>query len=87
MNVFESNSVTVNISRKFGELIGNDIDFNRKNKKSKEKNYLNIIRHLFKHHLPKDEVRDHKIHILRIYFTIKILKNNFLAHFLLFNFM
>eukprot|EP00347_Sterkiella_histriomuscorum_P020345 403338165 len=53
----------------------------------KQKSTKSMIKHFFKHHLIQDTVKDYKIHILRIYFTLKILKNNMLAHFLLFNFV
>eukprot|EP00347_Sterkiella_histriomuscorum_P011309 403372943 len=45
----------------------------------------NLIKHFFKHHLFQDTEKDYKIHILRIYYTMKVLKNTMLSHFLLFD--
>eukprot|EP00347_Sterkiella_histriomuscorum_P020578 403337267 len=87
-NLQEDLSGTSKIKRKqISFHQNNEIEINYKNQKRREKNHKNLIKHFFKYHLITEKVRDFQIDILRIYFTIKIFKNNFLAHFLLFNFI
>ncbi len=42
-----------------------------------------FIKHIFTKHLTNENSKDFRIKLLKIFFTYKILKNNYMAHFLL----
>ncbi|CDW73414.1 pas pac sensor signal transduction histidine kinase [Stylonychia lemnae] len=53
----------------------------------KRKQLKKLIVHLFKYHFIGDKIDDYRTHVIRIFFTIKVLQNNILAHFLMNNFL
>ncbi len=52
----------------------------------KRKDLSKLVKHYFNFHLSLGIHSSFQLQLVKIYFTFKILKNSYLAHFLLFNF-
>ena len=53
---------------------------------TKKQDLKQMVKHFFTFHLQVDEQSQFRMQLVKIFFTFKILKNAYLAHFLLFNF-
>lgn len=48
--------------------------------------HIQVVKHLYKHHLITEKTNDHRLQLLKIYFILRTLKNPYLSYFLLLDF-
>eukprot|EP00347_Sterkiella_histriomuscorum_P011126 403373661 len=60
-------------------------EFDNVNTIKRDKELRRLVQHFFKHHLITENTQNYKFHLLKAYFTNKIMKNQFLSHFLMYD--
>ncbi|CDW74974.1 pas pac sensor signal transduction histidine kinase [Stylonychia lemnae] len=78
---------TITMKKKDKQKNKDEFNLEADDQRERDKEIKRMIKHFFKHHLVSEKTQDFRVHLLKIYFTIKILRNQYLAHFLMFEFI